>query len=182
MRQEVVLLEAKFDPRLKAYWMAGSQIGLFFTFIGIPIMPIWWFFGRAIYEKSFDAMEFVLTERSLNIRKGFVFRVEKSIPLDKIQDVGMREGPLLRKLGLSSLAVETAGQSNPQGAADAALVGVIDAPKFRDAILEQRDKVVSSGHNGTRASAASPTALPDEDVLVAIRDSLHRIEGLLEKP
>ena len=105
-----------------------------------------------------------------------LFRTEKNVPLDKIQDVAMKEGPLLRKLGLASLGVETAGSSNPQGA-DAQLVGVVDAPVFRDAILDQRDKVVEGqGKAPVEASASSK-----DDVLVEIRDSLLRIEGVLAK-
>lgn len=179
MRQEVILQRATFDPKLKMYWMMSAQIGLLFTFIGIPIMPIWWFFGRNIHQKQFDAMKCELTERSLNIRKGFIFRVEKSIPLDKIQDVGMKEGPVLRWLGLSALAVETAGQSSPQGASDAALAGVIDAPAFRDAILEQRDRVVATGHLTPAAPATSSES--SDVVLIEIRDSLQRIEVLLKR-
>ncbi|MFT7485912.1 MAG: membrane protein YdbS with pleckstrin-like domain [Candidatus Paceibacteria bacterium] len=177
MREEVILQKANFDPKLKMYWMMGAQIGLLVTFVGIPLMPVWWIIGRRVHQKQFDAMECVLTERTLNIRKGFIFRIEKSIPLDKIQDVGMKEGPLLRWLGLSSLAVETAGQSNPQGTSDAALAGVVGAPEFRDAILEQRDQVVSYGPS----RAATPEKVSEGDVLVDIRDSLQRIEGLLEK-
>jgi membrane protein YdbS with pleckstrin-like domain len=175
MRKEVILKTATFDAKLKVYWMASAQLGLLVTFLGIPLMPIWFFVGWGIYEKSFNAMSFELTERSLNIRKGFIFRTEKSIPLDKIQDVGMKEGPILRRLGLSSLMVETAGQSNPQGISDAMLSGVIDAPAFRDAILDQRDRVVALG------SQAAPAASSDGDdgVLGEIRDSLVRIEGLL---
>ncbi len=177
MRKEVILQSARFDPKLKAYWMAGAQLGLLFTVFGIPLMPIWYFLGWSIYNRSFDAMSFELTERSLNIRKGFIFRVEKSIPLDKIQDVGMKEGPLLRRLGLSSLMVETAGQSNPQGVSDAMLSGVIDAPAFRDAILDQRDRVVATGAGAVPARDGES----DENVLGEIRDSLLRIEGLLKK-
>ena len=141
-------------------------------------MPIWFFLGWGIYQKSFDAMSFELTERALNIRKGFIFRTEKSIPLDKIQDVGMKEGPLLRRMGLSSLMVETAGQSNPQGLSDAMLTGVIDAPAFRDAILDQRDRVVALGTPTSSPTAPSQPA-GDEGVLGEIRDSLVRIEGIL---
>jgi putative membrane protein len=109
-----------------------------------------------------------------------IFRSEKNIPLDKIQDVGMVEGPLLRKLGLVQLSIETAGQSSAQGAADASLVGIIDARAFRDAILEQRDRVVGAAP----ASASEPQdragSNSSHDVLVEISASLGRIESLLK--
>ena len=176
MREEKVQLEAEFDERLPHYWLLSAIFVLAVSFIGIPIIPFWLVFGRRLHRKQYERMECELTERTLNIRRGFLFRVEKNIPLDKIQDVAMKEGPILRYLGLSALAVETAGQSAPQGAGDATLVGVVDAPAFRDAILNQRDRIVAAGPaSGARAEP------PAEGLLVEIRDSLRRIEGLLER-
>ena len=184
MRTETVLARAEFDEKLPHYWLLATLFTLLVTFIGIPVIPFWLIFGPRVHRKQYDVLECELTERTLNIRRGFLFRVEKNIPLDKIQDIGMTEGPLLRKLGLASLRIETAGNS-VQGAADAQLVGIIDAPRFRDAILDQRDLVAGApptmegkapageglGGEGTRA------------LLVEIRDSLKRIEeGLRERP
>lgn len=177
MRQEKILLSAKFDPKLQLYGMLGALILMLVTFIGIPLIPFWLVFGWAFHRKQWECMECELTERSLNIRRGVLFKVEKNIPLDKIQDVAMKEGPLLRYLGLSALAVETAGNSNAQGGADATLSGVVDAPAFRDAVLNQRDLVVATGASPLAVPPTSASASPD--VLVEIRDSLHRIEGLL---
>ena len=173
-----MLVSARFDPKLPHYWMLGAIIVLTVTVVGIPIIPVWLVFGRSLYKKQYERLECDLTERSLNIRRGFLFRIEKNIPLDKIQDVAMKEGPILRHLGLSALAVETAGQSAPQGASDATLTGVIDAPGFRDAILDQRDLVVGALLEPSR-KVPEGAGSSDEEVLVEIRDSLHRIEKLL---
>ena len=185
MRQETVLLEPRFDSRLPTYWMLSAQFVLLISVIGIPIMPFWLLFGMALHRKQYEKLECQLTERTLNIKKGVLFRTEKNIPLDKIQDVAMKEGPLLRYLGLASLSIETAGSSNPQGA-DAHLVGVVDAPAFRDAILDQRDEVVEGrGRKGAEAPAPATVAAAeparDAALLGEIRDSLHRIEKLLAR-
>ena len=183
MREEKILLSAQFDPKVQHYMMLSVVLVLAITFIGIPLIPVWFIIGRSFHRKQWECMECDLTERSLNIRRGVLFKLEKNIPLDKIQDLAVREGPLLRRLGLSSLAVETAGSSNPQSGADATLSGVVGAPAFRDAVLNQRDLVVTTGVSAPRASSPSRSAPgePAADVLVEIRDSLHRIEGLLGK-
>jgi putative membrane protein len=182
MRNETVLREARFDSKLPSYWMISTLIGLTATVIGIPFIPLVLIFGWAFFQKRFEALQCRLTERSLHIKRGVIFRSEKNIPLDKIQDIGMTEGPLLRRLGLASLAVETAGQSSPQGAADAALVGVVDAPAFRDAILEQRDRVAGSGSAREFEAASSPGLdASSAQLLLRISESLERIEGLLER-
>lgn len=186
MRRETILQTARFDPLLPKYWMANALIMMTVTIVFIPLIPIWLIFGWKLHNKQFARLECHLTDRSLNIRKGLIFRVEKNIPLDKIQDVGLREGPLLRKLGLSSLVVETAGQSSPQGGADAHLVGVIDAPAFRDAVLDQRDAVVSglrdSGSNApVPIASGESTGSESTRLLREIRDSLQRIENRIER-
>jgi hypothetical protein len=76
--------------------------------------------------------------------------------------------------------VETAGQSSPQGSGDAVLTGVVDAPAFRDAVLDQRDVVVSA-HGGTGGARAGRSDEGTDAVLREIRDSLLRIEGRLGK-
>ncbi|MDP6957143.1 MAG: PH domain-containing protein, partial [Planctomycetota bacterium] len=93
---------------------------------------------------------------------------------DKITDLALHEGPILRALGLTCLKVETAGQSS-QGAL-LSLVGIRDSLAFRDAVLAQRDLIASSG-----APPAPPVADDAPDVLSDIRDTLGRIEGLLRE-
>jgi len=176
MRRENVLREASFDSKLPKYWMLSTLFVLLMSFIGIPFIPVWLIIGWGIHQKQYERLSCTLTERTLNIKRGLVFRVEKNIPLDKIQDVGMKEGPLLRKLGLASLNIETAGQSGPQGGTDASLVGIIDSPAFRDAILDQRDHIV---HEGGGAPAKASVEEPGGDVLLEIRDSLKRIEEMM---
>jgi len=170
MRQETVLRSASFDPKLKTYWLLGGALILLSTVVGIVALPFW-FLGVGAYfnTKRFDHMHAELTDRSLHLRKGVLFKIDKTIPLDKIQDIALHHGPIMNALGLAGLRIETAGTS-VQGAADASLTGVVDAAAFRDAILEQRERVTGG--------AALP-APAEGDVLAEIRDSLLRIEGLL---
>lgn len=186
MRKETILQAARFDPKLPKYWMANALIMMVVTVIFIPLVPVWLFFGWSLHRKQYERLECHLTDRSLNIRKGLIFRVEKNIPLDKIQDVGLREGPLLRWLGLASLVIETAGQSSPQGGSDAHLVGVVDAPAFRDAVLDQRDAVVANLRGtpppATESQGAAASATDAQiELLREIRDSVQRIESRLDQ-
>ena len=111
-------------------------------------------------------------------------RVEKTIPLDKITDLGYFQGPIMRYLGIDGLTVETAGQSSSEGAL-VKLHGVVDARDFRDAVLRQRDAMMASTTQSQAAAAGlgeSPEALVADGVLLEIRDTLQRIEGHLSKP
>lgn len=186
MRQEKIVLRAEFDPKLKFYWWLQG-IGLcIITTIGIPFLPFWVLgLGQYICHRSFENTKCDLTERGLHVRKGYLFRTEKNIPLDRIQDLAISEGPILRAIGLATLKVETAGASAPQGQADAGLTGIVEPMAFRDAVLDQRDRLL--GYVGSSAGlepdpAHGPTVKAgSDDVLMDIHDSLRRIEGLLEK-
>ena len=165
MNEGEVLREARFDPRLKTYELLYVALILAVTIFGIPLLLIWFLgFGQLITRKRYESMMCQLTERSLNFSKGFVVRVQKNVPLDKITDLGVIEGPFLRSMGLVLLKVETAGQSGT--GALLSLIGIEDALEFRDAVLKQRDKVTAGAQAETEG----------DPVLVEIRDALLRIE------
>jgi len=177
VREETVLRTASFAPTLKLYWLIQGAWILLVTVVCLPLLPFWLLgLGQLSAAKAYERLECQLTTRSLHLRKGWLFRVERTIPLDKIQDLSMHEGPILRSMGLSSIRVETAGQSGGQGGSDAVLVGIVDAPAFRDAVLDQRDKVTEAPAGAAAAVAPKTTELA---VLEEIRDSLVRIEGAL---
>ncbi len=95
------------------YW--GVLLALVATVIGIAAVPFWVLgLGQWRSRRYFESLSCVLTERTLEFGKGFFFRVEKTVPLDRIQDLTVKEGPLLRAFGLCTLRVETAGQSSPR--------------------------------------------------------------------
>jgi putative membrane protein len=124
----------------------------------------------------------------LNVRRGFLLRIQQNIPLDKITDLALYEGPILRYVGLCSLRIETAGGGQASSTGQAMLPGVVDAEGFRDRVLAQRDAVVLDGAGTSmalrEAGQATPSGTPaqtlgSEAVLVEIRDTLGRIEQRL---
>ncbi|MDG1499679.1 MAG: PH domain-containing protein [Planctomycetota bacterium] len=173
-----ILLEARFDPRLKHYFMLQALLIQLVTFFGIILIPFWaLLIGPVVHRRQYEALECELTERSLNFRRGFLFRVQKNVPLDKITDLALNEGPILRFLGLCSLTIETAGGGAGTAMGQAALVGIMDPVEFRNAVIRQRDLAVSG--QGSRAIAAEPQSDASGQVLEDIRDSLGRIEKMM---
>lgn len=99
-------------------------------------------------------------------------QVEKTIPLENIQDVTFVAGPLLRHFDLCILKFETAGQS-PNQANDMELIGIIDAQNFRTHIIEQRQRLIAT------RSAQTPVDT-DQVLLTDVRDILRDIRQLLQ--
>jgi putative membrane protein len=177
---EAILLRAEFDARLPKYFLFVSSLSIAATFIGIPFLLFWLMgLGLYIHRRQYESLGCELTPRALNIRRGFLFRTQTNIPLDKITDLAVNEGPVLRYLGLCTLSVETAGGGAGTNMGQASLPGIVNAVGFRDAVLAQRDLITDPG---TVERQAAPPSMPEHVVtLLEIRDSLHRIEQLLEK-
>ncbi len=105
------------------------------------------------------------------IRKGILFQVERTIPLENIQDVTFIEGPLLKQFHLATVKFETAGQSAGQ-AHDMQLTGIIDAHEFRAEIMARRE-ALKQAHLVPSSSRDDQTA-----VLLAIKKSLDELLAL----
>jgi putative membrane protein len=179
---EVVLREASFDNRYVTYSMLAFTIVMVCTCVGVAILPFYLPFAAWFHKKQLERVRLVLTERSLKVERGVMNRIEKTIPLDKITDLALFQGPIMRSFELEGLRVETAGQSSGTGASLVNLIGVIEARAFREAVLAQRDALAA----GTVVRAASPDAAqavsaPGGDaVLRDIRDAVLRIEKKLD--
>jgi len=170
---EKIVLEATFNPSVKTYWLLSLLLFSTLIVIGIPLLVISIPIFYLISSKMIAAMSAVITERKLIVRKGIFNKEEKTIPLEKITDVAMTQGPLMRMFNLYRLSFETAGQS-AQGAL-VSLIGIEDAINFRETILSQKDKAVQ----GNRYTAEVETNTKDDFALLL--QSTQRIEALLEK-
>lgn len=166
-----ILLKGQFNPKIKTYLLVYGSIILTLTIVGIVLLPIYWIAGPSFLRKYMDRLSTELTTRALRFEKGVIFHVERTIPLDKIQDLTFKEGPLLKYFGLSILKVETAGGSN-QGQADLTLIGIVDASGFRKRVLQQRDRVTENKYSDNTGQTNESTLA----VLKEIRDSLKVIE------
>ncbi|MDR8391540.1 PH domain-containing protein [Aliifodinibius sp. S!AR15-10] len=167
-----VIQKAYFNPDIKKYLLIYGILILAITIVGIPLLLLWVPIAPYFIGKYFDRLECELTTRSLRFQKGFIFHTEKNIPLDKIQDLTFKEGPLLKAFGLSVLKIETAS-SNPQAGSDLTLIGIVGAAEFRQKVLEQRDIVTENIGSGSEEDSETL------QVLKEIRNSLQRLEQKL---
>lgn len=170
-----------FDPKLRTYlFLMAAGIG-FMTVIGLALFPLtlwfaWWWSGH-----YYATLRCELTTKRLRHGYGILFRTEKTIPLDRIQDMALVRGPILDWLGLCKLKVETAGGGGSSGGLDtgaATLIGVVDAVAFQELVLRERDRVAERGLGGGTDPAGGPG--PDTAGLLAdIAETLRRIEKRL---
>ncbi|MEJ2516358.1 MAG: PH domain-containing protein [Gammaproteobacteria bacterium] len=177
-RKETVIRSASFDPKVRTYWLLSGALVFILTLIGIPLLLLWFPIGFYFTGRYLDRMECVLTSKTLKVKKGLLVRVEKTIPLEKITDMALVQGPIMRWLGIDKLTVETAGQSG--AGALVSLTGIVRASEFREAVLDQRDLLAEkSGHQVTETGPPAPST-PDAGIQ-ELRDAVLRIEALLTR-
>jgi len=170
---ESILKTASFNPKVKSYWITLGVITCLVCLVGIPLIPIVALIIWIVAGRMLKAMSAVLLERKLVVKRGVFFKEEKSIPLEKITDVGLSQGPLMRLFGLYRLSFETAGQSG-HGAL-VSLLGVENASEFREAILTQKDNLTAQ--QPTKANSDEPQS--QVELIRALTYSVKNIEQML---
>ena len=122
---------------------------LFILFVGV------WCFGLGIFVallhavtlgpwlswKQAGALKYWLDGGTLRVDQGVFFFKRKAIPLDRVTDVALTQGPLMRWCGIWGLQVQTAGTG--QGMPEAILYGLAEPERRRDQLLAARDKAVA---------------------------------------
>jgi putative membrane protein len=176
------LKQAEIMPEVIRYHLVGAVIFSILSVVGIVLLPITWFLARYLLQRYYDRLEVVLTRRDLKVRRGILNIEEKSIPLEQITDLALYQGPIMRMFNIKGMRVETAGQSS--AGALVTVVGLAEVDQFRDAVLNQRDRISDDedkrADSPTVASAAVSSDENTQTVLTDIRDCLQRIEQQLQ--
>lgn len=79
-------------------WAIVTTVAVTFT--------LWW--PRASHRRS----SYVLSRSGLEIRRGVIWRTILSVPRARVQHADVVEGPILRRHGLATLVVYTAGTAH----------------------------------------------------------------------
>ena len=169
--------EAIFNPKFKTYIFFIVLFFLFTSVIGIILIPIWILgLGQWLSGLYFKSLKCTLTEKQLLFSKGILFRIEKTIPLENIQDLSFWGGPILRSMGLTFIKVETAGGGQGQQHM-MSIPGVERAEELKTMILDQRERVINDKHKGEGISSGAS----DCSILSDIRNELREIKTILKE-
>lgn len=153
--------------------------------------------GHVALRLRYDTTWYVMSGRSVRMRRGIWIIREATITFENVQNVELKQGPLQRYFGVANLMVQTAGgggaktqqgQTNPH---EGLIEGIGDAQRIRDVIMtrvrrsrraglgdERPDEPYAKG----RGAGWTPAHV---EVLRAIRDEiggLRRQGGLGAAP
>jgi membrane protein YdbS with pleckstrin-like domain len=134
----------------------------------------------------YDTTWYVMSSRSLRIRRGIWVIRETTITFENVQNVELKQGPLQRHFGIANLTVQTAGGGQSQQGQPNPHVGLIegvdDAVGIRDVIMRRvrRSRRAGLGDDAEYAAetAGSAAAGWTPAHLAALRDIRNLVQRL----
>lgn len=123
----------------------------------------------------YDTTWYVLSDRSMRIRRGIWTIHETTITYENIQNVTVNQGPLQRFFGISDVRVETAGggvsaHGHPGAGHQGLLEGVDCAEEIRQLILLKWQQSKSAGLGDDDHHHTQPAAMPQNDSSIGMSE------------
>ena len=157
---------------------AGIAIlGLLVLVTGLYVVWTRLYYASMFYELHGDELRW---------RRGVWFRTTGIVPYNRITNLDLRQGPVMRWLNISSIAVQTAGYSG-QGTPEIRIEAIEHAEELRE-LLRKAVHACNSGAGGDatgtgRQESAPAAGQPVAPITTSILmlDELRRIRMLLEQ-
>jgi membrane protein YdbS with pleckstrin-like domain len=155
------------------YAFGAIDAGTFFAALGgIAVIVVLFAIWTKLY---YDSMWYELHDDEMRWKRGVIFRRTGIVPYNRITNIDIRQGPVMRKLEISTISIQTAGYSG-QAQAEIRIEAIVHAEELRELI---RGMVrVTGGGNGTGTGKAAASAKTTE---VQVLDELKAIRELLER-
>jgi uncharacterized membrane protein YdbT with pleckstrin-like domain len=194
------------DIPLTIAWIAGSialiAVGLWWVALLIALPAILLIVGPdilayVVIHLKYDTTWYVMTDRSLRIRRGVWSIRETTITFENVQNVKVRQGPVQRYFGIANLIVETAGGGGGAGGGGkhgggtdmhtGVIEGIANAQELRDRILAKLRASKTAGlgdedhahehEHRVDAHASHELSPAHVEALRAIRDELRQMRA-----
>lgn len=162
--------------------------GLAVAPIALAIIVIPAMLAYVAIHLRYNTTWYVVSDRSLRIRRGIWIIHETTITFENIQNVTVDQGPVQRFFGIADVLVKTAGgggmggphQENAAGAGHNGLIeGIDNAPQIRDLIMSRLKRSTSAGLGDEAHHAVDqrPPAFSREHLVVLreIRETARRL-------
>jgi len=133
--------------------------------------------GYVAIHLRYDTTHYVMTDRSIRIRRGVWIIHETTLTFENVQNLRISRGPLQQLFGIANLVLETAGSGGDAqgtGAASAnqgVIEGIANAEALRDRILPHMRRSSAAGL-GDEADDAPGWTAAHVEVLREIRNEI----------
>jgi len=147
--------------------IAGGVIFVLMVIVG-PILFIW-----------VKNLSYIIGEEKITIHKGILTKVQKNIPYRAITDFVVNRSIFDRFLGIASIRIQTAGQSQTPTGYEGNIAGMLDWKGLHQTLRDRLKRLHPvSEALATREPASSAT---ERDLLIQILNELKAIRKATEK-
>jgi uncharacterized protein len=142
-------------------------------FIAVIYILLWIWVGM-----YYDSMSYELREDEINWKRGVWFRTTGIVPYNRIVNLDLRQGPLMRFLRISTLAIQTAGYSG-QAVPEIKVEAIENAEELRELIRSHvRGCLSHEDGTGSAKPSSTPSGVSVHQQMLA---ELQQIRSLLEQ-
>lgn len=165
---------------IAAGYLSGS-LPLLGAMVAVVLIAVCWY--AFWIWKYYESIWFELKDDEVTWKRGVWFRQTGIVPYDRITNIDIYQGPLMRYFGFSLIKLQTAGYSG-QYKAEITLEGIVEGEELRETIRSLiRDTRTMSGATdatGTRVKPVGTTGGADELLaeVRAIRELLETRGGV----
>jgi uncharacterized protein len=126
----------------------------------------------------YTSMWYELREDEMSWKRGVWFHTTGIVPYNRVTNLDIKQGPVMRALGISTLAIQTAGYSG-QATPEIRIEGMEHAEELREILrsLVRHQNSSGDGTGGTPAPAQPGPVSTDQKIL----EELVRIRLVLEQ-
>lgn len=147
--------------------IAGGVIFVLLAVVG-PLLVLW-----------VKNLSYIISAEKVTIHKGILTKVQKNIPYRAITDFIVNRSVFDRILGIASIRIQTAGQSQTPTGYEANIAGMLDWKGLHQVLRDRLKRLHPiSEALATREPASSAT---DGDLLAQILNELRAIRKAMEK-
>jgi hypothetical protein len=159
-----------------AGYLSGSLL-ILGAMVAIVLIVICWY--AFWIWKYYESIWFELKDDEVSWKRGVWFRQTGIVPYDRITNIDIYQGPLMRYFGFSLIKLQTAGYSG-QYKAEITLEGIVEAEELRETLRSLiRDTRTMSGATDATGTRVKPAmAISGTDELIT---EVRAIRELLEK-
>ncbi|MDR0767370.1 MAG: PH domain-containing protein [Methanosarcinales archaeon] len=133
-------------------------------------------------QRYYKSIIYHLNDTEMTWKRGVFFRRTGIVPYNRITDINITQGPLMRLFKISNLQIQTAGSAVNKSGSDISIIGVEDAEPLRAFIMDfvRGTPQVSAATGGIESPASSGSAIKSTEMERLISE-VSEIRKLLEE-
>jgi len=199
MKSEYFPLDTPFKPsRAIITWFSTNFILLMGFLIVVVLVPLvyyeeisWDFFNGALViiavaivlfyiwaRLYYDSMWYELHDDEMRWKRGVIFRRTGIVPYNRVTNIDIKQGPVMRPLGISTVSIQTAGYSG-KGVPEISIEGIVHAEELRE-LIRTMVRVCSGGDGTGSGGTVTPQTMKPAD-LQQVLEELKAVRALLEE-